>query len=73
MKFQKFTPHRLRQLMVLRKSVGWKSRALSIYGLSVNPERVNKKVRGDQWRLAKNPLMAKLVFSMVPSIKEVSE
>ena len=30
MKFQKFTPHRRLQLMVLRKLVGWKSRALSI-------------------------------------------
>ena len=31
------------------------------------------KVRGDWWRLAKNPPMAKLVFSMVPNVKEVSE
>ena len=41
--------------------------------LSVNPEKANRKVRGDQWMPAKNPLMAKLVFFVVPSIKEVSE
>ena len=39
----------------------------------MNPEKANKKVRRDQWRPAKNPSMAKLVFSVVPSIKEVSE
>ena len=42
-------------------------------GLSVNPEKANSKVRGDWWRPAKNPLMAKLVFFVVQNIKEVSE
>ena len=46
---------------------------LSIKGSLVNPERMNSKVRGDRWRPAKNPPMAKLVFSMVPNEKEVSE
>ena len=36
---------------------------LLIKGLSVNPEKTNSKVRGDRWRPAKNPPMAKLVFS----------
>ena len=27
----------------------------------MNPEKVNNKVRGDRWRPAKNPPMAKLV------------
>ena len=39
----------------------------------MNPEKANRKVRGDWWRPAKNPLMAKLVFSVVPSINEVLE
>ena len=39
----------------------------------MNPEKANRKVRGDQWMPAKNPPMAKLVFFVVPSIKEVSE
>ena len=46
---------------------------LLIKGLSANPEKINSKVRGDRWRPAKNPPMAKLVFSMVPNEKEVSE
>ena len=39
----------------------------------MNPEKANRKVRGDRWRPAKNPPMAKLVFFVVPSVKEVSE
>ena len=39
----------------------------------MNPEKANRKVSGDRWRPAKNPPMAKLVFSMVLNIKEVSE
>ena len=39
----------------------------------MNLEKANRKVRGDRWRPAKNPLMAKLVFSVVPGVKEVSE
>ena len=39
----------------------------------MNPEKANKKVRGDRWRPTKNPPMAKLVFSVVPGIKEVLE
>ena len=37
----------------------------------MNLEKVNRKVRGDWWKSAKNPSMAKFVFSMVPSKKEV--
>ena len=39
----------------------------------MNPEKAKRKVRGDRWRPAKNPLMANLEFSVVPSIKEVSK
>ena len=39
----------------------------------MNPKKANKEVREDWWRLAKNPPMAKLEFSVVPSIQEVSE
>ena len=39
----------------------------------MNPEKANRKVREDRWRPAKNPPMAKLVFFVVPSVKEVSE
>ena len=28
----------------------------------MNPEKANWKIKGDRWRLAKNPPMAKLVF-----------
>ena len=39
----------------------------------MNHEKANRKVRGDRCRPAKNPPMAKLVYYVVPSIKEVSE
>ena len=39
----------------------------------MNPKKANRKVRGDRWRPVKNPPMVKLVFSVVPSIKEVSK
>ena len=39
----------------------------------MNPEKANKKVKGDRWRPAKNPPMAKLVFFVVLNVKEVSE
>ena len=37
------------------------SSMLPIKGSLVNPETMNSKVRGDRWRPAKNPPMAKLV------------
>ena len=39
----------------------------------MNSEKANRKVRGDWWRPTKNPPIAKLIFSVVPSIKEVLE
>ena len=39
----------------------------------MNPEKANRKIRGDRWRPANNPLMAKFVFFVIPSIMEVSE
>ena len=41
-------------------SVDWKSRALM--NLWLNPEKTNRKLRGDQWKPAKNPPMVKLAF-----------
>ena len=64
------TPHRRRQLMILRLSVGW-----TIFGV-IDLRVVGKFWKGKQYsqrKPAKNPPMAKLVFFVIPNVKEVSE
>ena len=63
-------------LMMLHLSVGWTVFDVINQMVASESWKMNSKVRGDQWRPAKNPPMAKLVslwFLMSRKWKEVSE